>query len=180
MIWAQLPRVKKAVGVDFDQVAINVADGIRKKLGLSTSEVQFHSYDLNTQDQNPLDLLLQYGADEDSRYDIISLFSINMWIDDPASVIAWAVDHAHTVLLEINGNYIQQEAAIDALKAKCPHAVEKTNLVKCPDCWGRYRSGARWLRRLFTCDNARAIADESPELAYSLHVGTEPHKYAFG
>lgn len=142
MILGQLPNVRKAVGVDFDQTAIHTADGIRTKLGLGTDVVEFHTFDLNKPAEFPLDSLLQYGATS-GKYDIISLFAVNMWIDDPVRVINWAADHARIFIIEINGDDAAKSTAINALNAKCPAgSVEKTDSSRCPDCNER---------RLFTC-----------------------------
>lgn len=95
----------------------------------------------------PLNSILSYGAtpigpnfNENGRYDIISMFAINNWLYDPIVVMEWCMDHSRTFIIEIHGSKSEvtdkEREMVNALMAKCPGTVEKTDASICTDCGG--------------------------------------------
>jgi hypothetical protein len=100
---------------------------------------RFHRVDQS----HGLDLLLDYAADGRRSFDIISMFSLNMWLRRPLQVIAWALRHARVFIIETNGNQAVQEQSIALLRERCPRLSEQTDSLRCLDCTNR---------RLWVCD----------------------------
>lgn len=92
----------------------------------------------------PLEKALEYGAtpegpnfNEDGKYDIVSMFSVNQYMEAPVAVMLWAMDHARRFIVEVDGSDGQKTELIDALMARCPGTQEKTDASRCSDCSDR-------------------------------------------
>ena len=155
MLLGSAEVVRQAVGVDFDASLIQVASAIVAQLGWSTQEVGFHRFDFNNQSGPPLDALLEYAQDGRREFDIITMYSINMWIHEPERLISWALQHARTFIMETNRVGSVQEQSIAVLRRKCRRLVEKTDYKRCPDC---YLKPTRTVapRRLWVCETLQA------------------------
>jgi len=177
MIFGVAEVVRQAVGVDFDPALTQLGNEIVAMLGWSQQEVSFHGFDFNSRTR--LDTLLTLAQDKTQRFDIITMYSLNMWIRDPERIILWAQEHANIFIMETNGADRVQQQSISVLRRACRKLVEKTDYERCPDCYLN-PSDKFAPRRLFVCKtdptrphkpqvlSRQAVAKLSNELAISF------------
>jgi hypothetical protein len=116
---------------------VELGNTIVSKLGWSADDVSFHVYDVEDPMGKPLNSLLDYAGHGAKMYDIITMFSLNMWIKDPLRVAAWAIEHSRLFIIETNGSVHVQQQSISLLRRDCARLEEKTNTMICADCGDR-------------------------------------------
>ena len=149
MLLARAEVMRQAVGVDFDGGMVKLANSIAAELGWPKQGVAFYQHNLNN--VTDFDRLLTYATGGTRWFDVITMFSINMWLQHPSELISWALQHTSTFLIETNGLEATANRSIDVLKRGCLRLVEKTNWNRCNDCF----TGRPKPRRLWKCETGR-------------------------
>eukprot|EP00039_Didymoeca_costata_P007317 m.98467 g.98467 ORF g.98467 m.98467 type:complete len:340 (+) comp13638_c0_seq1:841-1860(+) len=121
---------KRAIGLDYDRVMVETARNVSVLLNVS-KVVEFHRANVLKGDH-------EHHKD---HYDVISLFSINMWVSNFLEVASWAAEHADTVIMELNGDIALMLNTVQKLNNICAKLEDKTDddHTTCPrsDCQSR-------------------------------------------
>lgn len=157
MILGVAEVARQAVGVDFDAALVRVGNSIVKRLGWSDQEVSFHTFDLNG--RASLNTLLALSAQR-LRFDIITMYAINVWMRYPVRVVLWALRHAEILVMEVDGDAEVQKKMIFLLAKMCRSVVERTDYKLCADCYPR---------RMFVCTtNSREALLKRKSFAFKI------------
>jgi len=101
-------RIKRGVGVDYDNRMVNVANRIRDVNG--TPNLSFFVFDL---EKEPLDLIADFLPG--GRADVAFLLSVCMWIDNWKDVVKFVSFVSDALFFESNGTDEQQDQQVGYL-----------------------------------------------------------------